>query len=249
MKNRKGKINNCIKIFYKPKESLVERIRIFGEKFVEKNRNKCKIIYNNKEYELTEFFENVNNNYKDSNNQIIIKLRILTDIIDMSYIFCECKTLLEFIILPKNVRPIENDKEISYSNMDLTPELFYYESYNKNDKEKDFYGEEKSLLLNQNQLSFRERKFLYQKSISSAEQQSFSPNSYFFSTNISLLNLLQFFQNNFGIVDLPKRNIFEVKNMNSMFKGCKLLISLPDISKWDTSNVNNMSNMFNNLIA
>ena len=33
-------------------------------------------------------------------------------------------------------------------------------------------------------------------------------------------------------------------NMNSMFSGCKSLISLPDISKWNTSNVNNMRYMF-----
>ena len=31
-----------------------------------------------------------------------------------------------------------------------------------------------------------------------------------------------------------------------MFDGCKSLISLPDISKWDTSNIKNMSYMFHN---
>ena len=33
--------------------------------------------------------------------------------------------------------------------------------------------------------------------------------------------------------------------MNNMFTGCYSLISLPDISKWDTSNVLDMSYMFN----
>ena len=32
--------------------------------------------------------------------------------------------------------------------------------------------------------------------------------------------------------------------MNSMFYGCSSLISLPDISKWDTKNVTNMISMF-----
>ena len=32
--------------------------------------------------------------------------------------------------------------------------------------------------------------------------------------------------------------------MNGMFSGCKSLSSLPDISKWNTHNVTNMSNMF-----
>ena len=32
--------------------------------------------------------------------------------------------------------------------------------------------------------------------------------------------------------------------MNSMFSYCKTLSSLPDISKWNTSNVNGMSGLF-----
>ena len=32
--------------------------------------------------------------------------------------------------------------------------------------------------------------------------------------------------------------------MSSMFSNCESLSSLPDISKWDTKNVTNMSGMF-----
>ena len=32
--------------------------------------------------------------------------------------------------------------------------------------------------------------------------------------------------------------------MSKMFNGCNSLISLPDLSKWNTSNVNYMSEMF-----
>ena len=39
-------------------------------------------------------------------------------------------------------------------------------------------------------------------------------------------------------------SFIRITNMNSMFSGCKSLISLPDISKWNTYNVNNMSWMF-----
>ena len=47
-----------------------------------------------------------------------------------------------------------------------------------------------------------------------------------------------------------KQNLFEplitnrVKKMSAMFEGCISLTSLPDISKWNISNVTNMSNMF-----
>ena len=42
-----------------------------------------------------------------------------------------------------------------------------------------------------------------------------------------------------------KKKIFNnITNMNHMFKGCSSLISLPDISKWDTKNITNMNFMF-----
>ena len=37
---------------------------------------------------------------------------------------------------------------------------------------------------------------------------------------------------------------FNFINMNYMFIGCESLILLPDISKWDTSNVTEMISMF-----
>ena len=39
-------------------------------------------------------------------------------------------------------------------------------------------------------------------------------------------------------------DIKNVDNMHNIFKECSSLISLPDISKWDTKNVTNMSDMF-----
>ena len=40
---------------------------------------------------------------------------------------------------------------------------------------------------------------------------------------------------------LVKWNFNKVNNMRSMFNGCKLLESLPDISKWNTENITNIS--------
>ena len=36
-----------------------------------------------------------------------------------------------------------------------------------------------------------------------------------------------------------------ITNMSYMFYNCSSLLSLPDISEWDTKNVTNMSDMFN----
>ena len=37
---------------------------------------------------------------------------------------------------------------------------------------------------------------------------------------------------------------YKVSNMIGMFAGCKSLSFLPDISKWNTNNVSDMRNMF-----
>ena len=44
-----------------------------------------------------------------------------------------------------------------------------------------------------------------------------------------------------SLPDISKWDTQNVKDMSYMFSDCKSLISLPDISKWDTQNVINMS--------
>ena len=59
------------------------------------------------------------------------------------------------------------------------------------------------------------------------------------NTNSSLYNEINELNN-------IKENIFtNVTNMGMMFYGCSSLISLPDISKWNTKNVTDMREMFN----
>ena len=69
------------------------KIKLFGSKFVNKNKDKCKIIYNEKEYDLMEYFE-FDNNY-NHNDSFKIQLRINNNnITDISHIFFQCKELL-----------------------------------------------------------------------------------------------------------------------------------------------------------
>ena len=44
--------------------------------------------------------------------------------------------------------------------------------------------------------------------------------------------------------DISKWNTNNINNMSCMFRECSSLSSLPDISKWNTNNVRNMSHMF-----
>ena len=69
-----------INIIYKINENC---INIFGNKFVENNKNKCKMIIDNKEYEITEKYNVQNYN----NNNLKIKLKGINNITDLSYMF------------------------------------------------------------------------------------------------------------------------------------------------------------------
>ena len=67
-------------------------IRIFGSKFVENNRNICKMIIDNNEYEITEEY-NIEN-YKNNNNKLKIILKGIDNIRNMSSMFSGCSSLL-----------------------------------------------------------------------------------------------------------------------------------------------------------
>ena len=74
-----------INIIYKKKDNNI--ITIFGYKFVERNKNNCKLIIEGKEEDLKEKINLLN---KD---MIEIKLKGITNVTDMSYMFYECSSL------------------------------------------------------------------------------------------------------------------------------------------------------------
>ena len=69
-------------------------IRIFGKDFVKQNKNKCKIIYNNKKFKLKEYLHEIDNNYNHNINEIKLKLTGTNKIIDFSDMFHGCIHLL-----------------------------------------------------------------------------------------------------------------------------------------------------------
>ena len=73
------------------------KIKLFGSKFVNKNKDKCKIIYNEKEYDLIEVFK-FDNNYNHNSNKI--QLRINNNITDISEMFWNCEELLSIKDIP-----------------------------------------------------------------------------------------------------------------------------------------------------
>ena len=104
------------------KISKKRTIKIFGKNFVDKNRDKCKIIYNGKEYKLTEFFK-FNRKYNDNNIQKI-KLKINNNISDISYMFYECKSLI-------SIRDIST---LDFNIANLNRTISEFNSYNSCEK-------------------------------------------------------------------------------------------------------------------
>ena len=66
-----------------------EKIKIFGDCFVETNIYKCKILYNDIEYELNENFLDIDEGY-ELKSPIKFKLKGINNITDISWIFDEC---------------------------------------------------------------------------------------------------------------------------------------------------------------
>jgi len=100
--------NNIFELTYQNKDANKNKMRIFGNKFINKNRDKGAIIYNNKEYELKEYIEVIKNN---DENLIKIILYLDKNIYDMSYIFYECESLLS---IDRYNQSYENKQEINY---------------------------------------------------------------------------------------------------------------------------------------
>ena len=69
-------------------------IQIFGDNFVKNNKNNCKMILNGKESEIKNNIKYFNRN----SGNLIIKLQNITNITDMSYMFCNCPSLILYQI-------------------------------------------------------------------------------------------------------------------------------------------------------
>ena len=79
-----------INIIYDIKQENI--IKIFGYEFVvENNRNKCKMIIDNNEYEIAEEY-NIEN-YKNNNNKLKIILKRIDNVTNLSGMFYECSSL------------------------------------------------------------------------------------------------------------------------------------------------------------
>ena len=89
-----------------------EKLRIFGDKFVENNKENCIFIFNNKEYDLSSYFDI--EKFSDE-NELIIKLKPKNIITNVSYMLKDFSSL-------KSVQNLETLKTDKITNMKF---IFY----------------------------------------------------------------------------------------------------------------------------
>ena len=92
------KKNIIFKLKYRANKK--EKLRILNQKFITNNYRNCKIIYKNKKFNLNEYFDGIDKDYKDK-YYISIKLIFNNKFIDTSYMFYECNSLISMSNISK----------------------------------------------------------------------------------------------------------------------------------------------------
>ena len=202
--------------------NLREKVKLFGEIFVERNKSNLKLIIDGKEQDLT--YEYTNKSFDNKKDTLNIKLKGITNVTNMSGMFYYCESLLSLPDIDKWNTSIIKDMNFIFRNcisLSSLPDISKWNTINVHNMS--------GIFSNCNSL-------LSLPDISKWNTSNANNMSSMFSGCGTLTTL----------PDISKWNTTNVKDMSGMFIYCYSLKSLPDISKWNTSNVNEMSYMFRN---
>jgi len=222
MYDKMEKKEEIFKIKYKIGEE--DRVRIFGEKFVKKNKSNFKIMINNKLIGLKSFLNK--KDLKVENGEFTIKLKKINDVSDLSYMFCDCSNLLLPEISDLNT---ENVTDMSFmfsqcESLSSLPDISKWDIHNLNNMSY-MFDQCSSLTI--------------PPGIPKWKIHNVCDISGLFKGCKSLKSL----------TDISNWDISKVKNISCIFQGCTELISLPDISHWDTGNVEDMNSIFDKCVS
>ena len=252
--NNKNLSDSFMIMKYKPNLKKIKNnnIKIFGNKFVENNKDKCSLIINGSEYPLSEFYTLKKNDIK--NNELEIRLNQNKTINDMSFMFHS--DLSESEIYLTSITNISNwnisfvtDISNLFCNCSLLaslPDISYWDTNNITNISNLFYhctsltlipDISKWTIKNVTNMSYL---FYDCKSLTSL------PNISSWDTS-KVIDMRGIFSNCSSLIQLPdisKWNTKNVNNMSGLFHHCTKLAKLPEISEWNTENVINMNGMF-----
>ena len=218
-KNDGTKINDTkqITIIYKKISDNQNMIKIFGDKFVENNIDKCRIDFEGQEYNLHSYIY-----LRQNMSEFKIILKGIEKINNLESMFeeCNCLSSIPDISNLNTINVTKINRLFSGCNLLKTiPDISCWNTINIRDMSNIFSGCESLESL---------------PNISKWDtHNAFSMNGIFF--NCKSLKYLP---------DISMWNTDKVKDISSIFFGCESLTLLPNISKWNTINVTNMSNVF-----
>ena len=225
-------------------------IRIFGDKFVENNKNNCYLLINEEQRELKSILNRNEINVENKILKIIlIEKKTITDMNNMFY-YGEAEFNSTLISLPDisewDTINVKNMSYMFYNCIALKslPDISKWNTANVTNMSYMFYNcmALKSLpdISKWNTANVTNMSHI----ITRCPLESLPDISKWNITKVTNMSgLFSGFRSLISLSDISKWNTTNVKDMSYMFAGCSLE-SLPDISKWTTINVNNMSNMF-----
>ena len=247
---------NYLKIIYEVEENNKEKaIQIFGENFVEENKNKFTLVINNEPKE--ELVDKVT--IDDDYLEVILVQKSDTEeeyeINNLSYMFCDCIKLLKIEEISQRIKhgsiDFENVRDISHmfegcEKIESLDFLIFnglnkinqmeYLFYNCR-KLKDINGLEKLDTSNVNSMSNLFYGCLQLNTLNRINR---------FNTR-NVTNFSEMFGECENLENLPYINEWNMEravNLEKMFKNCKKLKKISEISGWNLKNVNNLKEMF-----
>ena len=223
-------------------------LKIFGEEFVKNNIERCKMILDGKEQELKSIVP-AKPFHDKLRDKIKVKLIDINKVVDMSFIFHECKNLYSCNDLNKwKTTKIKDMHKLFFGCTQLTklPDLSFWSISHVKDICGLFY--ECSSLLSIPDISEWDVSKVINLSglfCGCEKVQSLPDISRWDTSNVTDMNGLFC---GCSIVEkipnLEKWNTDKVKNLSGLFCGCSHITRVPDISRWNTSKVKDFSGMF-----
>jgi len=218
--------NEEIQLKYIIKKDNKEKVRIFGQRFVNNNIQKCKVLIDdgyNEEYDLRDFLEDIDimGYYKDK-YEINIKLKGINNITDMSGLFQNCDMFQQFPDISKwDISNVNNLSWMFYGckSIAAVPDISSWKTWKVANFGWMFYSCESMIIL---------------PDISNWITSNAIYMSFMFHGCKSL----------FSLPDISNWDTSNVIDISHMFNHCKKLTSIPDINKWDISNVSNLTWIF-----
>ena len=231
------------------------KIKLFGSKFVENNKDNFSIIINKKEMPLCEYYTYKKNDIKyDELELILAQNKKINNIKDLSYMFHTDSSNENLLSSIENFSNLNTSNVTDMSNLfhnctllSTIPDISKWDISNVTNINCMFYNctsltslsdiskWNTSKITNVSNLFYACKKLTSLPDISNWDTSLITDMKGIFCNCVSLTSL----------PDISKWKTDNLTNMSGIFQQCIKLEEIPDISDWNTKNVVNMNGLFN----